>query len=453
MALIDEIKKGESKILEFKETLSDKMKIIKTIIAFSNTAGGKLLIGVDDKGTVVGVDDNAVFEMQDTVASIVYDNCAPYISPEIYNVNIDGKIVLVVEVVRGNQKPYYYKAKGRDEGTYFRLGATNRQASMDYIQELERQKRNISYDEEICYDALLSDLDWSVLAKKFDEVGKTLDEEKLQNLKLIKIEAGKIYPTNGLMIILGKFPHCTVKCARFKGKTMEIFTDKKEYSGDVFSILEQTQSFALNHINLKGEILGLYRTDTYEIPVPAIREALINAIIHRDYTNQGRDIKLGIYDDILNIVSPGSLPNNITMEDVFSGRSEARNRVVSNVFKELGLIEQWGTGIGRIISACEAQGIPTPKISEQNDFFDVEIVRQQATDYDRLRPITTDYDRLSQAEKEIVQYLLDKGVISRKDAVELLGVGETKVKEILNALVEKGIIVREGQGRGTYYKL
>ena len=109
-------------------------------------------------------------------------------------------------------------------------------------------------------------------------------------------------------------------------------------------------------------------------------------MVHRDYVNQGRDIKVGIYDDMVNIVSPGGLPHSITMEDVFNGRSEARNRVVAHIFKELGLIEQWGSGINRIITACVEQGLQTPKIAEQNDFFDVEIIRP--------RPITTDYYRL-----------------------------------------------------------
>jgi ATP-dependent DNA helicase RecG len=156
---------------------------------------------------------------------------------------------------------------------------------------------------------------------------------------------------------------------------MDVFIDKKEYGGDIFSILENTQSFVLNHINLKAEIEGLYRKETYEIPVVALRESLVNALIHRDYVNQGRDVKVGIYDDIVNIVSPGRLPSNITIEDVFNGRSEARNRVIAHIFKELGLIEQWGSGINRIINACEEQGLPTPKIEEKNDFFDVEIIR------------------------------------------------------------------------------
>lgn len=107
----------------------------------------------------------------------------------------------------------------------------------------------------------------------------------------------------------------------------------------------------------------------------ALREVLVNALVHRDYVNQGRDIKVGVYDDVVNVVSPGSLPFNITIEDIFSGRSEARNRVVAHVFKELGLIEQWGSGINRIISASKEQGLEAPRIAEKNDFFDVEIMR------------------------------------------------------------------------------
>ncbi|MDW7694042.1 ATP-binding protein [Flammeovirgaceae bacterium SG7u.111] len=149
---------------------------------------------------------------------------------------------------------------------------------------------------------------------------------------------------------------------------MDIFIDKKEYGGDIFSVLENTQNFILNHIHLKADIKGLYRNETYEIPQVSLREALVNAVVHRDYVNGGRDIKVGVYDDIVNIVSPGSLPNSLTMEDIFNGRSEARNRVVANVFKELGLVEQWGTGINRIIHACEEFGLKTPSMAEKMIF-------------------------------------------------------------------------------------
>ncbi len=480
MILAEQIKQGESKTLELKESLPKNDHIAKTVIAFSNTSGGKLIIGVNDNREIIGIDDTMVFDMQDKIASIIADNCSPGIMPEIYSVNMGGKLVLVIEVVRGNMKPYFLKSQGKTDGTYIRIGATNRTADLDTIAELERQKRHISFDEEICYDITFEQLDISPLTQRFENIGKPLNHDKLVNLKLIKSENGQTYPTNALMILLGKFPHCTVKCARFKGTTMSVFTDKKEYGGDIFSILENTQSFVLNHINLKGEIKGLYRTDTYEIPVPALREALINAMVHRDYVNQGRDIKVGIYDDIVNIVSPGGLPHSITMEDVFNGRSEARNRVVAHIFKELGLIEQWGSGINRIITACVEQGLQTPKIAEQNDFFDVEIIRPRlitddygqfadnkpsdtvglpsenppaTNDYERLRTIANDYERLTNEKKVILIFLLEKNKISRKEATELIGLKNTKTYEILTELVDENLIEKHGQGRSTFYTI
>ncbi|WP_217447549.1 AlbA family DNA-binding domain-containing protein [Maribellus comscasis] len=295
MKLIEQIQKGESKTLELKKALPKNENIAKTVIAFSNTSGGKLIIGVNDNREIVGINDNELFYIQDKIVSVIVDNCSPGIIPEIYNVNIEGKLVLVIEIVRGNLKPYFLKSQGKVDGTYIRIGATNRLADLDTIAELERQKRHTSFDEEICYEVAFDQLDISPLLQRFENIGNPLNEDKLRNLKLVKTENGTTYPTNALMILLGKFPHCTVKYARFKGTTMDIFVDKKEYEGDIFSILENTQSFVLNHINLKAEIKGLYREETYEIPVVALRETLVNALIHRDYVNQGRDIKVGVY--------------------------------------------------------------------------------------------------------------------------------------------------------------
>jgi ATP-dependent DNA helicase RecG len=471
MKLIEQIQKGESKTLELKEALPKNENIAKTVIAFSNTSGGKLIIGVSNNREIVGINDNELFDMQDKIASVIADNCSPGILPEIYSVNIEGKLILVIEIVRGNLKPYFLKSQGKAEGTYIRIGATNRLADLDIIAELERQKRLISFDEEVCYDVTFDQLDISPLLQRFENIGKPLNEEKLRNLKLIKAENGKNYPTNALMILLGKFPHCTVKCARFKGNTMDVFIDKKEYGGDIFSILENTQSFVLNHINLKAEIEGLYRKETYEIPVVALRETLTNALIHRDYVNKGRDVKVGVYDDIVNIVSPGSLPSNITIEDIFNGRSEARNRVIAHIFKELGLIEQWGSGINRIINACKEQGLPTPNIEEKNDFFDVELIRPRpiTDDYGRLandKPSETvglpsDYRRITvglpsdcnEQERAILESIIENGSIKSKQVGEILNIQESRTRELLRVMVKKKYIERHGQGRSTFYTI
>ncbi len=171
--ILRQIQNGENKNLEFKETLPKNESIAKTAIAFSNTGGGKLIIGVNDKREIVGIDDTNIFEIQDKIASIVFDSCNPNILPEIYTVNIDSKLLLVIEFFRGNLLPYYLKNDGKNNGTYIRIGATNRKADFENIVELERQKRHISYDEEICYDKVLNDLDLAPLRKRFEDINRT----------------------------------------------------------------------------------------------------------------------------------------------------------------------------------------------------------------------------------------------------------------------------------------
>jgi ATP-dependent DNA helicase RecG len=500
MSLMDSIRRGESKTLELKAQLPQNDQIAKTAVAFANTSGGKLIIGVGDNREVTGLPDQDLFALQERIGSIIFDRCLPAILPEMYTANLEGQTVLVVEIFRGNLLPYYLKEEGKNNGTYLRVGTANRKADFEHILELERQKRNQSFDEEIFREQTLAGLDLVPLLVRFEALGKPLNEEKLKNLKLVQEEQSTLYPTHGLMILLGKLPHVTAKCARFKGTDMSVFLDRKEYSGDLFTQLEQIEGFVKNHISLRGEIKGLQRTDTYELPEAALREALINAVIHRDYTNEGRDIKVGVYDDIVNVVSPGGFPNTLTAEALQEGRSEIRNRVVARIFKELGYIEQWGSGIQRIKTACTAVGLAEPRIREKGDFVDVEfyrpadanenerlrmianesdtdtkvsdssekvpdterkvsdtpeIVRTRpiTPDYTRLRPITPDPKQLEPEEAHILIYLLDQGKLSRREVMELLGLGETKVKDLFHALTDKKLIVRRGQGRSTYYVL
>ena len=375
--LQDKILAGESKVLEFKEILPQGDKIAKTVIAFSNTSGGQLIIGVGDDRTIKGIDpDVDIFELQDRVASLIYDLCYPNILPEFYTTNVDGKLLFIIEVYRGNLLPYYLKKEGRNHGTYVRIGSSNRKADVETVIDLERQRINRSFDEEICFDTSFDGLDLTPLQKRFEARGKILDIEKLKSLKLVQEEHGHLYPSQALLILLGVRENATVKCARFKGTTMGLFIDKKEYSGDLFSQLDQVEMFIKNHLHLAGVIKGLQREDRYEIPMEAIREVILNAYVHRDYINLGRDIKVGIYDDIVNIVSPGGFPSSITIEDVLAGRSETRNKAIARVFKELDYIEQWGSGIKRIFSWCEEAGVAKPLITEKGDFVDVELYRE-----------------------------------------------------------------------------
>ena len=453
MNLIDQIQLGESKILELKAQLPQHEQIAKTVVAFSNTSGGRLVIGVDDDRRILGLDEENIFALQDRIASLVFDRCYPAILPEIYSANLAGKLVLVVEVFRGNLLPYYLKSEGKNQGTYLRIGATNRKADFEHILELERQKRNLSFDEEICREQDLAALDLTMLRDRFAARGKSLDEEKLINLRLVKVEQGDRYPTQGLMILLGLCSHVVIKCARFKGTDMSVFLDRKEYGGELLGQLEQAEGFIKNHINLRGEIKGLQRTDTYELPIGALREALVNAVIHRDYTNQGRDIKVGVYDDVVNVVSPGGFPSTLTAETLLDGRSEIRNRVVARVFKELGYVEQWGSGIGRIRSDCVAMGLVEPRIREKGDFVDVEFYRSIATENNlrSIAKVSNSIGIVSDNERSILSYLADEGSIVSKTVERLVCVKEARARRILKEMVEKGLIEKRGSGRSTFY--
>ena len=450
--LWQEIQKGESKTLEFKQQLPQGEQLAKTLVAFANTSGGKLIVGVDDKRNIVGIQGDE-FELMDKVSSILHENCCPTLLPSIYLETLDNKTLILVQVHRGSQLPYYLKSKGRDKGVYIRIGASNRPASLDMIHELERQRLNQTFDEQIAWEIAYEDLDLTPLTEDFKKQGKVLDEQRLLSLKLIKKEQGKTHPTHGLIILLGLYEHVEVKCSRFKGTGMSVFLDKKEYRGNLLYQLEQTELFIKNHLHLKAEILGLQRTETFELPIAAIREALINALVHRDYSNFGRDIKVGIYDDAVNIVSPGGLPNGITLEEALAGRSEIRNRVLARVFKELGYIEQWGSGIARIQELCEQAGSQTPVFKETGDFFDIEFLRDYSPE-DKGGQIGGQIGEpiLSERQQQLLTLLAENPSITRKELINRLGINASAIQKHLENLKSAGAIERIGGTRG-YWKI
>jgi len=455
MNISELIKAGENKRLELKKELPSNEAVAKTVVAFSNTSGGMLIIGVADDLEIVGVDEDKIFQMEEKISSVISDLCTPAILPEIYTLNMDGKLLLVVEIFRGSLLPYYLKNKGKNKGTFFRVGSTNRIADELMIMDLERQRRKLSFDEEENFDYDISDLNLDSIFHEFDKIGRPVDDQKLKNLKLIKSHHDKDYPVNALLIALGLFDNVLVKCARFKGVDMDEFIDRKEYSGNLFEILEGIISFLKNHLRLQSEITGLQRKDEYEIPLVAIRETLLNAIVHRDYT-RNRDIKVAVYDDIVEITSPGPLPNGITVQDISNGRSELRNKVLANLFKELGYIESWGSGIARVKKICKEKNIHFI-IEEAGDFVRVVFVRPQ----EKARKSPQEPARKSPQgsarkeeieEKLIIDFILKNGQIKRSRVMEILECGETKAKRILKRMTDVHL-EKITKGKYTYYIL
>ena len=262
--MINEIKAGESKTLEFKEILpDDSSKWIKTIIAFANGAGGKLVIGVNNKREIIGLKDD-IFELKDKISNIISQMCEPQIIFDINTENIDNKEILVVKIFPANHTPYYIKSSGKENGTYIRLGATTHKADENTINELTYKGQNISYDLLCNNEYKINEKDLKALCDEMSQSSdKKITKKELINLKLIKDDKA----TNALAIMLGKHKSTSrVQCARFKGISKTHILDKKEYESSLIEQINGAYNFVLNYLQMNIEIKGIFRDEKYEIP-------------------------------------------------------------------------------------------------------------------------------------------------------------------------------------------
>ncbi|GAB6189968.1 hypothetical protein JCM30566_17100 [Marinitoga arctica] len=253
-----------------------------------------------------------------------------------------------------------------------------------------------------------------------------MDENKLFNLKIIKKYNNKIYLTIGGALILGlreQFEYSGIKCARFKGNNINEFIDSKEFTGPLYKIVEDAINFAKIYIERNVIIKGLAREEKYIVPIEVLREVIVNAVVHRDYSINS-DIKFAIFDNRIEVTSPGGLPGNLNVETIKDGRSEIRNKVIARFFKEIGYIEQWGTGIRRIIELCSKNGLKKPEFIDDGRYFKVVIYK-----------IIENRDAFI----KVLDFILKNGKIKRKDIEKIFNVGERRARNILKEYVEKSI--------------
>lgn len=300
--LADEIKTGESVNIEFKRELPQKSeKYIKSVIAFANTAGGRIIIGVDDEThEIVGVAKDGVFKIIDNITNTISDMCYPQIFPNIGVNTIDGKSVIVIEIYPGANRPYYIKSLGKETGTYIRVSGTSRPADEAVLKDLELQGTHQSFDEMVClehdYDADKAELLCAAIKRYMIEAAKTKSEKEkvkdvtVQNLinwGVVKNVDGTLLPTNAFVLLTDNaFPFAKIQCALFKGTERVVFIDKRDFEGPLYEQIEEAYEFVLKHINLGAEIKGLVRNEAYELPTEAIREAIVNATTHRNFLDR-----------------------------------------------------------------------------------------------------------------------------------------------------------------------
>lgn len=356
----------EGKTLEFKRDLSSPKPMLKTLVAFANTAGGRLVIGVDDDKQVVGVEDP--LEEEERLCNLIADSIAPRLVPNIEMITVEGKTLLIAEVFLSGSRPHFLRAEGPEVGVYVRLGSTNRQADRELVAELRRSVEGGSFDE-LPMPALSSD-DLDLKAAQAHFKGKrALDEQGLLTLKLLRREQGALVPTKGAVLLFGKdrlahFPDAWIQCGRFTGTDKTHIFDHTELHEPLPQAVESILLFLKKHAMRAADLSGLHRKDVWSIPLTILREVVVNALLHADYSQRGAPIRVAFFDDRIEVENPGILLPGLTIEDMKQGVSRIRNPVIARVFRELNLIEQWGSGVRRIFEQAKAQGLPAPQIVE-----------------------------------------------------------------------------------------
>ena len=476
--LIEEISNGENEKIEFKENAKTNT-YIKTVVAFANGNGGKIVFGVKDNGEIIGVENE--FEVMDGIINAISDSCYPMIIPDISLHTLENRTIILVEIEGGKKKPYYLKSKGMQKGTYIRSGATTRIIEEDYVlKELVLEGENKYFDQQVCRGESISDeeiekfCEWlEKLARKNSETDtkiKKVTRNTLLSWKVLEEKNGEIFPTNAYILLSGKENwevSRKIQCGVFKGETRSIFVDKREFEGSIITQLEKAYKYVLEKINLSSDIVGIYRVDKYEIPPKSIRELIANAIIHRSYLEQN-DIQVALYDNRLEITSPGMLLSGVNVKRMKEGYSKLRNRAIASVFAYINIIEKWGSGIPRIMNEMREYGLQEPEfIAFENDFR-VNLYRKgyntakttQGSTQDKTNTTQAisekeklDIKNFTETDKTIINTIINNPEMSQKQIADNLNWTVNKVKYYMKKFKQKNILRYEGTSQNGKWEI
>ncbi|WP_028245013.1 AlbA family DNA-binding domain-containing protein [Pseudoclavibacter soli] len=356
----------EGKLLEFKRDLSSPTKPLRTVVAFANSAGGSLVIGVNDDGSVSGVKDPLAED--ERITSLITDWISPQLVPGIDIVTLGETTVLVVDVPLSTRRPHFMKDQGPESGVYVRLGSSTRQADPALVAELEWNARGVAFEDLPESRAALGDLDLEGLS---DLCGRQTGVEDLIALGLAVKQGGETVPTNaGILAACNDptrfLPSARVQCARLRGPHGTDIFDQREIHGPMPRAVDKVMEFLLKHAYKTAVFSEVKRRDIYSIPVEAIREVVVNALVHANYAERSTPIRVGFYDDRVQVDSPGLLLPGMTVESMRRA-SRLRNPSLARIFREAGVMEQWGTGVQRVFEQLAEAGLPEPRVEEVMD--------------------------------------------------------------------------------------
>lgn len=439
--------------LEFKRIWNDSAK--KTVVAFANTDGGTLLVGVDDDGTPCGLDDVDASAVQ--IVNAIEDGIRPSVgmfvkvSPD----QQDGRGIVRVEVQRATDRPYYLSEKGiRPSGVYVRRGASSVPASDAEIRAMIKDSSGDSFEEA---RAINQDLTFAEVQRAFRECDVSWGDAQMRSLGLVAEDG--LY-TN-LAWLLSDQCAAETKAAVFEGETKLRFKTRREFSGSLLKQFREIAEFIDLNNGLRSTFeSGYRRVDTRDYPVIAVREALLNALVHRDYSFAG-PMLVSVFRSRMEFVNLGGLPKGLTKDDAMMGVSVQRNPKLAQVFYRLRLIEAYGTGIPKIIeSYAEAAQQPAFEVSDnafkvvlpsQNGCFAEEIAGDGGRE---IKPDETPRQQqvaVPYSEKEALALGSRPNGFTRAELQKELGVSQSSAINVLRKLVAAGKLATVGGGRSVRY--
>lgn len=433
---------SESFNVEFKREFTQEIK--KEVVAFANTQGGAIYVGIDDKGQVVGVHDADKTLLQ--IVSSIRDSIRPDVAMHTVCIveEMNGIPVIKVSVQRGTGRPYYIADKGlKPSGVYVRQGPASVPASEDAIRQMIKETDGDKFE---AVRSLNQELTFDYAAAEFRKRELGFGEPQWKTLGIQGADG--LFSNLGLLLS-DQCVH-TIKAACFEGTDKGVFKDRREFDGSLLKQLADAYAYIDLYNKTNATFSGLDRVDFPDYPKDAIREALLNAIVHREYSFSGSTL-ISIFDDRIEFVSLGGLVSGLTMDDIMLGVSQARNERLANIFYRLKYIEAYGTGIAKIQSSYRT--LPTkPVIKATDSAFMVILPNRNIKSSTGSEEYEVNIQNNSQV-KAILQYLADHGSANRRQLEQLLGVKQSRTANIIRNIVRDGLIVAVNRGKNTVYRL
>ena len=424
----------ENEQTEYKRELTNGLT--KEVLAFINTQGGSIYIGVNDDGSIAGVTDSDQIMLR--IASMLRDSIHPdammFIS--IQAEQKENKDIIHLLISSGTNKPYYLIKNGlKPSGVYVRQGSASVQASPEQIRQMIKAADGDIFEDNI---SLNQELTFQKTSDIFHEKKLKFASEQMISLGIMRTDG--VYTNLGLLLS-DQCPF-TIKAAVFQGTGQKNFQDRREFSGALLKQLEDCFSYLQLNNPTSAKFHGLYRSDCKGYPEEAIREALLNSIVHRDYAFSASNL-VSIYNNRIEFTSIGGLVSGLQKEDILLGISLCRNPKLANIFYRLELIEAYGTGLLKIQNAYEAT-LVQPDLRISPNVFKVILPRlEQAPDYVNDSPLSP--------EDKVLAYIKQHHAVTRKDIEAILNTSTSTATRILQTLLMKKRITRIGRGKQTKY--